>query len=245
MWKWLHSYAKAETQYHLCGKFLPFFAILTALLLAVGLVWGLAYAPADYQQGNSFRIMYIHVPTAIWSMGIYGSMALAAFVALVWQIKQAHLAMMAMAPIGALFTFLALVTGAIWGKPMWGTWWVWDARLTSELILLFLYLGVMALYMAFPDRTLGAKAAGVLCLVGVVNLPIIHFSVEWWNTLHQGASITKFEKPSIATPMLIPLILCIFGFMSLYIWLTLVRYRNALLKEDRKRAWVKALATKQ
>ncbi|MGP1573546.1 MAG: heme ABC transporter permease [Aggregatibacter segnis] len=244
MWKWLHPYAKSETQYQLCGKFSPYFAGLTALLLVVGIVWGIAFAPADYQQGNSFRIMYVHVPTAIWSMGVYGSMAVAALVALVWQIKQAQLAMIAMAPIGALFTFLALVTGAIWGKPMWGAWWVWDARLTAELILFFLYLGVLALYSAFQDRNVGAKAASVLCLVGVVNLPIIHFSVEWWNTLHQGASITKLERPSIATPMLLPLILCIFGFMTLSIWLTLVRYRNELLKEDAKRPWVKALAEK-
>lgn len=244
MWKWLHPYAKSETQYRLCGKFMPFFAVLTMLLLGVGIVWGLAYAPADYQQGNSFRIMYVHVPTAIWSMGVYASMAVAAVVALVWQIKQAHLFMIATAPIGAVFTFLALVTGAVWGKPMWGTWWVWDARLTSELILLFLYLGVLALYTAFQDRAMGAKAAGILCIVGVINLPIIHFSVQWWNTLHQGASITKFEKPSIATPMLIPLILCIFGFLALYIWLSLVRYRVALLKEDHKRPWVRELVNK-
>lgn len=244
MWKWLHPYAKPETQYHLCGKLSPFFALLSFLLLAVGIVWGLVYAPADYQQGNGFRIIYVHVPASIWSMGIYGSMAAAALVALVWQIKQAHLAMIAMAPIGALFTFLSLVTGAIWGKPMWGTWWVWDARLTAELILFFLYLGILALYSAFPDRTTGAKAAGILCLTTVVILPIIHFSVEWWNTLHQGASITKFEKPSIATSMLVPLILCIFGFLALYIWLTLVRYRVELLKEEAKRPWVKALAQK-
>ena len=242
MWKWLHPYAKPETQYRLCGKFIPFFAILTALLLGAGMVWGLAFAPADYQQGNSFRIMYVHVPSAIWSMMVYGSMAVAALIGLVWQIKYAHLSVIAMAPIGAVFTFLALVTGAIWGKPMWGTWWVWDARLTAELILFFLYLGVMALYSAFSDRTKGMKAAAVLCVVGVINLPIIHFSVEWWNTLHQGASITKFEKPSIATPMLIPLIISILGFMSLTIWLSLVRYRNTLLREDMKRPWVKELA---
>ena len=242
MWKWLHPYAKPETQYRICGKLSPLFAFLTLILLGVGIVWGLLFAPADYQQGNSFRIMYVHVPTAIWSMGVYGSMAIAAVVALVWQIKQAHLAMIAMAPIGALFTFLSLVTGAIWGKPMWGTWWVWDARLTAELILFFLYLGILALYSAFSDRNVGAKAAGILCITTVVILPIIHFSVEWWNTLHQGASITKLEKPSIAIPMLVPLILCIFGFLTLYIWLTLVRYRVELLKEDAKRPWVKALA---
>ncbi len=242
MWKWLHPYAKSETQYRLCGKLIPFFAVLTVLLLGTGIVWGLAFAPADYQQGNSFRIIYIHVPASIWAMGLYGSMAVAAIIGLVWQIKQAHLSVMAMAPIGMVFTFLSLSTGAIWGKPMWGTWWVWDARLTASLILFFLYLGVLALYSAFQDRSTGMKAAAILCIVGVINLPIIHFSVEWWNTLHQGASITKFEKPSIATPMLIPLILTIFGFMMLSIWLTLVRYRAALLKEDMKRPWVKELA---
>ena len=242
MWKWLHPYAKSETQYRLCGKLIPFFAVLTVLLLGTGIVWGLAFAPADYQQGNSFRIIYIHVPASIWAMGLYGSMAVAAIIGLVWQIKQAHLSVMAMAPIGMVFTFLSLSTGAIWGKPMWGTWWVWDARLTASLILFFLYLGVLALYSAFQERSTGMKAAAILCIVGVINLPIIHFSVEWWNTLHQGASITKFEKPSIATPMLIPLILTIFGFMMLSIWLTLVRYRVALLKEDMKRPWVKELA---
>ncbi|PJG82888.1 heme ABC transporter permease [Caviibacterium pharyngocola] len=241
MWKWLHPYAKSETQYYLCAKLIPLFAVLTALLLGAGVIWGLAFAPADYQQGNSFRIMYVHVPSAIWSMGIYVSMAVAGVIGLVWQIKQAHLSILAMAPIGMVFTFLALVTGAIWGKPMWGTWWVWDARLTASLILFFLYLGVIGLYSAFQNRATGMKAAAILSIVGVINIPIIHFSVEWWNTLHQGASITKFEKPSIATPMLMPLILTIFGFMALTIWLTLVRYRTELLKEDAKRPWVRNL----
>ncbi|KAA6209525.1 heme ABC transporter permease [Avibacterium paragallinarum] len=241
MWKWLHPYAKPETQYHLCGKFIPWFVLLSTLLIGTALVWGLAYAPADYQQGNSFRIMYIHVPAAIWSMSLYVSMAVAGVIGLVWQIRQTYLSIIAMAPIGTVFTFIALITGAIWGKPMWGTWWVWDARLTASLILFFLYLGVIALYSAFQDRTTGMKAAAILAIVGVINIPIIHFSVEWWNTLHQGASITKFEKPSIATPMLIPLILSIFGFMALSICLTLVRYRLALLNDEKKRPWVKAL----
>ncbi|KGQ37338.1 heme ABC transporter permease [Gallibacterium genomosp. 1] len=245
MWKWLHPYAKPETQYRICQRLIPFLGVASLLVLIIAIVWGLAFAPADYQQGNSFRIMYIHVPAAIWSMGIYASMAIAALVALVWQIKQANLAMVAMAPIGAVFTFLALVTGAVWGKPTWGTWWVWDARLTSELILLFLYFGVIALYSAFQDKSIGAKAAGILSIVGVVNLPIIHFSVQWWNTLHQGASITKFEKPSIATEMLIPLLLAILGFMLLSVYLTVVRYRNELLSADRKRAWVQTLVAKK
>ncbi|KGQ46575.1 heme ABC transporter permease [Gallibacterium anatis] len=245
MWKWLHPYAKPETQYRICQRFIPFLGIASLLVLMIAMIWGLAFAPADYQQGNSFRIMYIHVPAAIWSMGIYASMAIAALVALVWQIKQANLAMVAMAPIGAVFTFLALVTGAVWGKPTWGTWWVWDARLTSELILLFLYFGVIALYSAFQDKSIGAKAAGILSIVGVVNLPIIHFSVQWWNTLHQGASITKFEKPSIATEMLIPLLLAILGFMLLSVYLTVVRYRNALLSAEKKRAWVQTLVAEK
>ncbi|WP_373777302.1 heme ABC transporter permease [Glaesserella sp.] len=242
MWKWLHPYAKSETQYRLLGKIQPALGVLSVLLLATAFVWGLAFAPKDYQQGDSYRIIFIHVPSAIWSMGVYGSMAVAALMALVWQIRQASLAMISMAPIGAAFSFISLVTGAIWGKPMWGTWWVWDARLTSSLVLFFLYLGVMALYAAFQDRSVGAKAAGILSIVGVINLPIIHFSVEWWNTLHQGATITKFDKPSMAVEMLIPLLLAIFGTMIFMIWLSILRYRNALLQDERKRPWVNELA---
>lgn len=242
MWKWLHPYAKSETQYRLLGKIQPWLGGLSLLMLATAFVWGLAFAPKDYQQGDSYRIIFIHVPAAIWSMGVYGSMAVAALVALVWQIRQASLAMISMAPIGAVFAFISLVTGAIWGKPMWGTWWVWDARLTSALVLFFLYLGVMALYSAFQDRNIGAKAAGILSIVGVVNLPIIHFSVEWWNTLHQGATITKFDKPSMAVEMLIPLLLAIFGSMIFMIWFSILRYRGALLADERKRPWVQALS---
>lgn len=242
MWKWLHPYAKSETQYRLLGKVQPALGVLTFLLLTAAFIWGLAFAPKDYQQGDSYRIIFIHVPAAIWSMGVYGSMAVAALVALVWQIRQASLAMISMAPIGAVLAFISLVTGAIWGKPMWGTWWVWDARLTSALVLFFLYLGVMALYSAFQDRNVGAKAAGILSIVGVINLPIIHFSVEWWNTLHQGATITKFDKPSMAVEMLIPLLLAIFGTMMFMIWLSILRYRSALLNDERKRPWVRELA---
>lgn len=242
MWKWLHPYAKSETQYRLLGKIQPWIGGISFLLLAVAFVWGLAFAPKDYQQGESYRIIFIHVPAAIWSMGVYGAMAVAALIALVWQIRQAHLAMISIAPIGMVLAFISLVTGAVWGKPMWGTWWVWDARLTSALVLFFLYLGVMALYSAFQDKAVGAKAAGILSIVGVVNLPIIHFSVEWWNTLHQGATITKFSKPSMAVEMLIPLLLAIFGTMIFMIWLSLLRYRSALLFDERKRPWVRELA---
>ncbi|HHQ4637156.1 TPA: cytochrome c biogenesis protein CcsA, partial [Aeromonas veronii] len=151
MWKWLHPYAKPERAYQLAGTLLPWFAVISLLSFVIGTVWGLAFAPADYQQGDSFRIIYIHVPSAILSMGAYSTMAVAAFIGLVWQLRMADMTVAAIAPVGAVFTFIALFTGAAWGKPMWGTWWVWDARLTSELILLFLYLGVIALYNAFSD----------------------------------------------------------------------------------------------
>ena len=207
-------------------------------MLLVGVIWGFVWAPADYQQGQSYRIMYIHVPAAIWSMGIYAWMAIAAFIGLVWQIKMADLAVAAMAPVGAVYTFIALVTGSAWGKPMWGTWWIWDARLTSELVLLFLYVGVIALYNAFDDRRLAGRAAGILVLVGVVNLPIIHFSVEWWNTLHQGS--TNMQK-SIDPSMRMPLRWAIFGFLGLFGTLTLMRLvahtvwqRKALLADVRR-----------
>ncbi|MDF2153759.1 heme ABC transporter permease [Vibrio sp. CAU 1672] len=245
MWKWLHPYAKPETAYRLSGKFLPWFSVFALICLSVGTVWGLAFAPADYQQGDSFRIIYIHVPAAIWSMGVYMSMAIAAFIGLVWQVRLSDMAALAMAPIGAVFTFIALITGAVWGKPMWGTWWVWDARLTSELILLFLYLGVIALYHAFDDQKTAAKAAGILAIVGVVNLPIIHFSVEWWNTLHQGATITKFEKPSISADMLWPLLLNIFGFAFFFGAVTMVRFRNEIISKESHRPWVRKLATEK
>jgi heme exporter protein C len=243
MWKWIHPYAKPERAYQLFGGILPFASVLAICCLTVGTVWGLAYAPADYQQGDSFRIIYIHVPAAILSMGAYLSMAIAAFVGLVWQIRLSDMAAAAMAPIGALLTFIALVTGAVWGKPMWGAWWVWDARLTSELILLFLYLGVMALYHAFDDDKAAAKAAGILAIVGVVNLPIIHYSVEWWNTLHQGATITKLSKPSISMEMFWPLMINILGFGFFFVSTTLIRVRNEILEKESHRPWVIALAT--
>ena len=237
MWRWLHPYAKPEATYRLVEKLLPWFAALTFISLAVGVVWGLAFAPADYQQGDSYRIIFLHVPAAIFSMGAYAGMAIMGGVALIWQIKTAEWSIPAIAPVGAALTVVALLTGAIWGKPMWGTWWVWDARLTSELILLFLYIGVMALYFAFDDARTGAKAAAILSLVGVINLPIIHHSVEWWNTLHQGATITKFERPSIATSMLIPLLICLAGFLFLTISLVMMRLKNEILRHELGRPW--------
>lgn len=238
MWKWLHPYAKPEKSYQLAGILLPWFVAATVVTFAVGTVWGLVFAPADYQQGESFRIIYIHVPAALMATGAYSAMAIAAFVALVWQIRLAEMSVAAMAPVGAVFTFIALVTGAAWGKPMWGAWWVWDARLTSELILLFIYLGIIALYNAFSDKVLAGRAAAILTLVGVVNLPIIHYSVVWWNTLHQGATISKFEKPSMAPEMLWPLLIMIVAFGAFLGTLTLMRFRNEILARESHRPWV-------
>jgi len=241
MWKWLHPYAKPERSYQLAGKILPWFVVLATMTFFIGLVWGLLFSPADYQQGDSFRIIYIHVPAAMMAAGAYSSMAIAAFVALVWQIRLAEMTVAAIAPIGAVFTFIALFTGAAWGKPMWGAWWVWDARLTSELILLFVYLGIIALYNAFSDKVLAGRAASILTLVGVINLPIIHYSVVWWNTLHQGPTISKFGKPSMALEMLWPLLIMIFAFAALLGALTLMRFRNEILTRESHRPWVRQL----
>lgn len=249
MWRWLHPYAKPEATYHLNRKLMPWFAIPGGILLIVGLIWGLLFAPPDYQQGDSYRIIYTHVPAAIWSMGFYVGMAIAALIALVWQIRTAEWAILAIAPVGAVLTFVSLFTGAVWGQPMWGTWWVWDARLTSQLILLFLYLGVLALYAAFEDQRAGAKAASILALVGVINIPIIHYSVYWWNTLHQQSTITKvitrLEAPSIATEMLWPLVINIFAFLGVAAWLVLLRLNNEILRRELHRPWARQLLTGQ
>lgn len=244
MWKWLHPYAKAETAYNLCYKLLPYFAWLAGITFVVGSVWGMVFAPSDYQQGESYRIIFYHVPSAIWSMGAYSSMAVCALVGMVWQIRNAELAVYAIAPIGAVFTMMALITGAIWGKPMWGTWWVWDARLTAQLIQLFLYLGIIVLYNAFEDKRTGARAASILAVVGWVNVPIIHYSVEWWNTLHQGATITKFDKPSISSDMLWPLLLTLASFFFIFAALTCLRLANQIILNDARRPWVKQLIDK-
>ena len=192
MWTWFHRLASPPTFYRWGGTLQWIFGVLAVLLIVVGTYGGLVLAPADYQQGDAFRIIYVHVPSAWLSLFVYTSMAVAGGVALIWRMKLAELYVIAAAPLGAAFTALALVTGMLWGEPMWGTYWVWDARLTSELVLLFLYLGVIALAAAFEDPRRGARAAAVLALIGVVNVPIIHYSVEWWNSLHQGATVTKF-----------------------------------------------------
>ncbi|WP_282168095.1 heme ABC transporter permease [Shewanella japonica] len=242
MWKWLHSYADPERTYKLAGTLLPWFAFSAILLISVGTIWGMLFAPMDYQQGESFRIIYIHVPAASMSMAAYMAMASASFVGIVWQIKTADWVAASIAPIGAVITFIALLTGASWGKPMWGTWWVWDARLTSELVLLFLYLGVISLYASFEDKVLAARAAGILAIVGVINIPIIKYSVDWWSSLHQPATIKITEKSAMPMEMLAPLLINIFGFGLMIGAITLVRYKAEILARNGMRPWVRELA---
>ena len=220
---------------------LPWTSGAAVVLLVAGLWFALAASPADYQQGESVRIMYVHVPAAWTAMAVYLALAVASALALVWKHPLADVAAQAMAPIGACFTAVCLLTGSLWGKPMWGTWWVWDARLTSVLILFFLYLGHIALANAFDDWQRGARAAAVLALVGAVNLPIIKFSVDWWNTLHQPASVTRIGAPAIHPAMLTPLLLMGFAFAALFATLLIWRMETALA-ERRLRALAAASA---
>lgn len=224
----LHRFANPTRFLRLADVIQPWAAGLTLALGAAGLYFALFSSPADYQQGETVRIMYIHVPSAWMALFCYTALAIASGVALIWKHPLADLAARATAPVGAGFTLLALVTGSLWGKPMWGTWWVWDARLTSVLILFFLYLGYMALQDAFDDAERGAKAAAILALVGFVNVPIIKFSVDWWNTLHQPASVVKMGGPAIHPSMLTPLILMALAFKAYYIWLLLIRIRGEI-----------------
>jgi heme exporter protein C len=236
-----HKLASPKHFYRISGKLIPWLGGLTALLLLSGLYLGLFKAPPDYQQGESYRIIFVHVPSAWMSMFVYVFMAVLSGIHLIWNIKLADVMARSSAALGASFTFLALATGSLWGKPMWGAWWVWDARLTSELILLFLYLGYIALVSAIEDPRAAARAGGVLILVGVVNIPIIHYSVEWWNTLHQGPTVTKLDKPSIHVSMLIPLLLMALAFQLYYFTVVLMRARVELLDRERRSAWVQEL----
>jgi heme exporter protein C len=224
----MHRFANPARFLRLSGAVLPWASVLAVLLLGAGLYFALFDSPPDYQQGESVRIMYIHVPAAWMALSVYTLIALASAIALVWKHPLAHIAAKAASPIGAGFTFIALATGSLWGKPMWGTWWVWDARLTSVLILFFLYLGHMALMTAFEDASRGERAAAILALVGFVNVPIIKFSVDWWNTLHQPASILRMGGPTIDSAMLLPLFLMAFGYMAYFAAVLILRMRAEL-----------------
>jgi len=242
---WMHELSSPPTFYRFATVMRPWFLVLALVTTAIGLYGGLVMAPADYQQGDVFRIIYIHVPSAEMSLFVYGVMAVAGFIAVVWRIKLAESVAMQSAPVGAAFTFITLVTGSIWGEPTWGTWWTWDARLTSELVLLFLYLGVIGLFHAFEDRRQGARAASFLVLVGVINLPIVHYSVQWWNTLHQGTTVRLFGPSRIEADMLWPLLVMMLA--TKFYWAASLcgRVRTDLLSLESGKHWVRDLAQKE
>ena len=223
-----HRFANPNRFLRFSAIVVPWMAASTVILLGVGLYLAFFNAPADYQQGESVRIMYVHVPAAWMALFCYSGMAISSAVGLIWKHPLADIATKSTAPIGACFTLLALATGSLWGKPMWGTWWVWDARLTSMLVLFFLYLGYMALVNAFDDPQRGIRSSAILVLVGFVNVPIIKFSVDWWNTLHQPASVIKMGGPSIHPSMLWPLLLMAIGFTTYYLWVMLIRVRGEI-----------------
>jgi heme exporter protein C len=231
-------FSSPQTFYPLAGALQPWFAALAFLLCAAGLYISFFVAPTDAQQGESYRIIFIHVPAAWMSMFLYLVMGFWSGVGLVLNTRLSSMVATALAPTGALFTFIALWTGALWGKPTWGTWWVWDARLTSELILLFLYIGFMALQAAIDDPRRADKAGAVLALVGVINVPIIYFSVKWWSTLHQGASVSMKSAPSMATTMLIGMLIMALGFWMYSIAALLARVRCVILERERHTEWV-------
>jgi heme exporter protein C len=233
-------FSSPQTFYPLAGTLQPWFAALAVLLCAVGLYISFLVAPTDAQQGESYRIIFIHVPAAWMSMFLYLVMGFWSGVGLVLNTRLSSMVATALAPTGALFTFIALWTGALWGKPTWGTWWVWDARLTSELILLFLYIGFMALQAAIDDQRRADKAGAVLALVGVVNIPIIYFSVQWWSTLHQGASVSMKSAPSMAATMLLGMLVMALGFWMYSIAAVLARVRCVILERERHTEWVMA-----
>ncbi|OEZ61770.1 heme exporter protein C [Duganella sp. HH105] len=240
--RWLR-YAAPQAFFPLAGRAIPWLLAAALLLSAVGLYIGLFAAPTDFQQGDAYRIIFVHVPAAWLSMLIYLAMAFWAAVGLVLNTRLSSMMASALAPTGALFTFLALWTGALWGKPTWGAWWVWDARLTSELILLFLYIGFMALQAAISDPRRADRAGAVLALVGVVNVPVIYFSVQWWNTLHQGSSISLRSAPTMATLMLQGMLIMTLALWAYAIAATLQRLRAIVLERERHTEWVQRYIT--
>ena len=238
MWRIIHQFGSPPWVYRFCDRVIPWLLPLTLLALCAGSVWGLLYAPTDYKQGDSYRIIYIHVPTAVVSLAGYYVMAFAGLVRLVWRIKLADTAIRAAAPIGAPFTAVALGTGAIWGKPTWGAWWVWDARVTSMLILFFLYVGVIALFQAYENKAIAARACAILSLVGTVNIPIIYKSVDWWYSLHQPASIKFTGESAIDSSMLYPLLGMIVTCYALFAVLMMLNLRQFLTEEHAKSSWL-------
>ncbi|MGA2024140.1 MAG: heme ABC transporter permease [Steroidobacteraceae bacterium] len=239
-WVWFHRFGSPPHFYRLARRLVPWFAWPALILCVAGLIGGLGLAPPDYQQGDGFRIIYVHAPAAWLSLMVYVVMATSAAVGLIWRMNVAHAVAASCAPIGASFTALALVTGMLWGRPMWGTYWEWDPRLTSELILQFLYLGYMGLRNAIDDTPRADRASAVLAIVGVVNVPIIHYSVIWWNSLHQAPSVMRIGRPTMPASMLVPLLLMLLGFSLYFVALLLTRARGEVLRRERNARWIAA-----
>lgn len=236
-WVWFHRFGSPPYSYRLAKRLVPWFACSALVLCVAGLIDGLVFAPADFRQGDGYRIIFVHVPAAILSLQVYVVMAASAAIGLIWRMKVAHAVAASCATLGASFTVVALGTGMLWGKPMWGTYWAWDPRLTSELLLLFLYLGYMGLRSGFDDTARADRASALLAIVGVVNVPIIHYSVVWWNSLHQGS--TLIGAGGIAVPsMWVPVVLMIAGFELYFIALLLIRLRGEILRRERNAHWV-------
>lgn len=243
-WQWFHRLGSPKWFYEKTGPWLPWLGLISLVALIVGSVWGLGFAPSESKQGNSYRIIYIHVPTAVLSMAGYYVMAISGAIGLIWRMKLAFMVMKAAAPIGAALTFAALLTGAVWGKPTWGTWWVWDGRITSMVVLFLLYLGIVALQEAYQNQETSDKISAVLAIVGMVNIPIIYKSVDWWYTLHQPATIKFTEKSAIHPEMIYPLLIMIVAFYVFYAWVLLMRIRTEILYREQKTNWVRDLILK-
>jgi heme exporter protein C len=238
-WTWFHKLGSPPHVYRIAGTLTPWFAWPAGLLILAALYGGLVLAPPDYQQGEGFRILYVHAPSAWLAVMIYGVMASAAAVGLIWRMKVAHAVAASCAGVGAWFTAVSLATGMLWGKPMWGTYWVWDPRLTAQLILLFLYLGYMGLRAGIDDLGRADRASAVLAIVGVINIPIIRYSVEWWNSIHQAPSVMKMDRPSMPIDMLAPLLMMLLGFTLYFAAVLLVRLRAEILRRERTASWIR------
>jgi heme exporter protein C len=238
-WTWFHKLGSPPHIYRIAGTLTPWFAWPAGLLILAALYGGLVLAPPDYQQGEGFRILYVHAPSAWLAVMIYGVMASAAAVGLIWRMKVAHAVAASCAGVGAWFTAVSLATGMLWGKPMWGTYWVWDPRLTAQLILLFLYLGYMGLRAGIDDLGRADRASAVLAIVGVINIPIIRYSVEWWNSIHQAPSVMKMDRPSMPIDMLAPLLMMLLGFTLYFAAVLLVRLRAEILRRERTASWIR------
>jgi heme exporter protein C len=238
-WTWLHRFGSPPHFYRVAGTLTPWFAWPAGLLMVLGMGWGLTVAPPDAIQGDAYRIIFMHVPAAWLSLMSYTAMALAAASGLIWRIKVAHAVAMAIAPAGAVFTALALVTGMLWGQPMWGTYWQWsDPRMVFELVLLFLFLGYLALRSAIDDENRADRASALLATVGIVNVPLVHYSVEMWNSLHQGPTVLRAGGPGMPAEMLWPLLISFLGFTCYFVAVLLTRARAEVLRRERSGAWL-------